>query len=225
MKLYYHPASTSSRAVILFATVAEIPLELVFVDMFAGETRSADYLVVNASGLVPTLVDGEFRLSEASAILKYLAEKAGSPAYPADLQDRARVNEAMDWFLSQLANDFGKGFVYPLAAPERFCPTATLPVTLAWHVERSERWLDVLEGRMLRGRPYVCGEQITIADYLGAALVSLGELVDHDLGRWPAVADWLRRIKADTQWDLVNAAFYGWRSALQEQRATQAMVA
>ena len=102
---------------------------------------------------------------------------------------------------------------------------ATMPVTLGWHVIRAERWLGVLEAGLQDRGPYVCGAEVSIADYLGASLVSLGELVDHDLGRWPAVADWLRRIKADTQWDLVNAAFYGWRSALLEQRPGQAMVA
>ena len=216
MKLYYHPASTSSRAVILFATAAEIPLELAFVDTFAGENGEKDYLAVNPSGLVPTLVDGDFMLSEGSAILKYLAEKAGSAAYPADLQDRARVNEAMDWFIHQLATDFGMGFVYPQAAPERFAPTATLPASLAWHEARAERWLKVLDRRMLKGRAYVCGDRPTIADYLGAVIVSVGELVGHDLRPWPNVEAWLARIKAATHWDLVNAAFYGWRSALQD---------
>ena len=220
MKLYYHPASTASRAVILFATAAEIPLELEFIDTFTGASEDEDYLTISPSGLTPALVDGAFRLTEGSAILKYLAEKAGSAAYPADMQERARVNEAMDWFIHQLATDFGKGFVYPQAAPERFAPTASLPASLAWHLARAERWLNVLDRRMLRGRPFVCGERPTIADYLGAVVVSVGELVDHDLERWPNVQAWLARMKGATQWDLVNAAFYGWRSAVQaESRA------
>jgi glutathione S-transferase len=216
MKLHYHPASTGSRAVILFATAAEIPLDLVFVDLFAGDNRAQDYLAVNPSGLLPTLVDGDFTLSEAPAIMKYLADKAGSPAYPANLQDRAQVNAAVDWFALQLGADFGRGFVEPLAAPDRCAPTAILPASLTWHVARAERWLKVLDRHMLHERAYVCGDRPTIADYYGAVVVSLGELVEYDLSRWPNVRAWLQRIKAATQWDLVNAAFYGWRSALQD---------
>ena len=52
------------------------------------------------------LEDGDFRLTESSAILKYLADKIGSPAYPKDLKQRAKVNEidglAQHQFLSRL---------------------------------------------------------------------------------------------------------------------------
>ena len=37
MKLYYHPASTVSRPVVLFATESHIPLEMQVVDLFTGE--------------------------------------------------------------------------------------------------------------------------------------------------------------------------------------------
>ena len=40
---------------------------------------------------MPVLVDDGFRLTESSAILKYLADRCDSPAYPKDLKERARV--------------------------------------------------------------------------------------------------------------------------------------
>ena len=58
---------------------------------------------------MPVLEDGDFRLTECSAILKYLADKVGSPAYPKDLQKRARVNELMDWLNTGFYRDFGYG--------------------------------------------------------------------------------------------------------------------
>jgi glutathione S-transferase len=48
---------------------------------------------------VPVLEDGDFRLTEGSAILKYLADSIDSPAYPKGLKERARVNEMMEWTL------------------------------------------------------------------------------------------------------------------------------
>src|ERR1043165_4622424 len=98
MKLYYHPASTASRPVVLFAAENDIALELQLIDIFKGEHRLPPTPALNPNGLVPLLEDGGLRLTESSAILKYLADKVDSPLYPKDLKKRAKVNELMDWF-------------------------------------------------------------------------------------------------------------------------------
>ena len=82
MKLYYHPVSTTSRPVVLFAAESNIPLDYQVVDLFSGAQYKPEYAAINPSHQVPVLEDGDFRLTESSAILKYLAEKAHSPAYP-----------------------------------------------------------------------------------------------------------------------------------------------
>ena len=200
----------------LFATAEEIPLEQRFVEVFSGESSVSNLSELNPTGLVPTLVDGEFVLTGAAAILRYLADKTSSPAYPTEPKARARVDEALDWFQTKLGADFARGVVYPQAAPDHFCPMLADPAALAWHRERSLRWFALLDANMLREAPYVCGETITLADYFGATTVSLGELINFDLTPWPRVAAWMERIKAHTEWGLVNAAFYGWRSVVQE---------
>ena len=58
------------------------------------------------------LEDGDFRLTESAAILRYLAEKIDSPAFPKDIKQRARVNEVMDWFNSNFYRDWGYGLIY-----------------------------------------------------------------------------------------------------------------
>jgi glutathione S-transferase len=79
MKLYYHPVSTTSRPVMLLAAEAGLDLDYEVVDLFAGAHLQPGYEAINPNRFVPVLEDGEFRLTESSAILKYLAEKAGSP--------------------------------------------------------------------------------------------------------------------------------------------------
>ena len=117
MKLYYHPASTVSRPVMLFAAENAVPLEMQVVNLFTGEHLEAPFDAVNPSHLVPVLEDGDFRLTESSAILKYLADKTESPLYPQHLQQRACVNERMDWVNTQLCRDLAYGFVYPQVFP------------------------------------------------------------------------------------------------------------
>ena len=124
MKIYYHPASTTSRPVILFAAENGIKAELQVVDLFTGEHYKQPFEAINPNHLVPVLEDDGFRLTESSAILKYLADKIQSPAYPKDLRQRARVNERMDWINTQVCRDFAYGYVYPQIFPMHKRPSA-----------------------------------------------------------------------------------------------------
>jgi glutathione S-transferase len=67
-----------------------------------GEHYEDEFTAINPNRMVPALEDGEFRLTESSAILKYLASKLEAPEYPRDLKKRARVDEVMYGFADSL---------------------------------------------------------------------------------------------------------------------------
>lgn len=113
LRLYHHPVSTTSRPIVMFAAEHGVPLDLRVIDLFAGEQFGSAYSAINPNQAVPVLEHGRFRLTESSAILKYLAEHIGSPAYPAETQQRAQVNEAMDWFNTGLSRELLYGVAYP----------------------------------------------------------------------------------------------------------------
>src|SRR6476619_7787662 len=166
MKLYMHPVSMTSRPVRLFIAENKIPVDEVTVDLFTGEHMKPPYSDLNPNSLVPMIEDGDMRLTESSAILKYLADKIGSPAYPKDLQKRARVNEMMDWLNTGFYRDFGYGLVYPQIFPhhKRRSDEANGGV-VEWGKQKTLFWFDVLDQRLLgSGRRYLCGDDITIAD-------------------------------------------------------------
>src|SRR6516165_12521519 len=142
MKLYMHPVSMTSRPVRLFIAENKIPVDEVTVDLFTGEHMKPPYSDLNPNSLVPMIEDGDFRLTESSAILKYLADKVGSPAYPKDLKARARVNERMDWINTQMCRDFAYGYVYPQIFPfHKRRSDEAQDATLAWGKERAQGWL------------------------------------------------------------------------------------
>ena len=118
MKLYFHPVSTVSRPIMLFAADNNIALDYQVVDLMTGEHLKPAFAAINPSCAVPALEDGDFRMAESSAILKYLADKFDLPSYPKDLQKRARVNEMMDWLNTGFYRDFGYGLVYPQIFPQ-----------------------------------------------------------------------------------------------------------
>ncbi|WP_395702323.1 glutathione S-transferase family protein [Aquabacterium sp.] len=216
MKLYYHPASTTSRPVVMFIEDNAIPAELQVVDLFTGEHMGPAFSSVNPSQLVPVLEDGDFRLTESSAILKYLADRIDSPAYPKDLKARAKVNEMMDWINTQLCRDLAYGTVYAQIFPGHKRPTEEAQrVTVAWGQERAKRWMAVLDQHLLgSGKPYLCGASITIADYYGASFVHLAEVIGSDLSAYPNVKSWLGRMKERSTWDKVYAAINGFAKQL-----------
>lgn len=219
MKLYYHPASTTSRPVLLLAAEAGLALEMQIVDLFTGEHFKPPFEAVNPNHLVPVLEDGGFRLTESSAILKYLADKAGSPLYPKDLQARARVNERMDWVNTQLCRDLAYGLVYPQVLPNHKRPSSEAQdATLRWGQERAAAWLKVMNDHLLGDSGWLAGDAMTIADLFAAAFVTLAELAGSDLAAFPKVRAWLDRVKALPSWASVNAAFDGWRASLKGQQ-------
>lgn len=216
MKIFYHPASTTSRPLMLFAAESGLDIEFQVVDLFTGEHLQAPYEQINPNRLVPTLEDGDFRLTESSAILKYLADKAGSPAYPKDLRARARVNEMMDWVNTQLCRDLAYGLVYPQMFPHHKRPTDVVQgATLAWAQERARIWMKVLDDKLIGPRnAYLCGDKITIADYYGAAFVALAEAIRSDLSAYPNVKRWLGNMKALKNWNKVNEVFDGFAASM-----------
>ena len=176
MKLYMHPVSTATRPVRLLLAENGIPCEDVMVDILKGDHHKAPYASLNPSRLVPMLEDGELRLTESSAILKYLADKHDLPCYPKDLKKRAKVNEMMDWLNTQLYRALGYYLVYPQLFPHHKRRSDEAQAgTIAWGQQELKRWLPVLNDHWIGPKnAYLCGNEITIADYFGAGLVSVG---------------------------------------------------
>jgi len=218
MKLYCHPASTTSRVVMLYAGEEVPEMEYQVVDLFTGEHMKPPYSTMNPSCMVPMLEDGDFRLTECSAILKYLADKKGSAAYPKELRERARVNEMMDWVNTNLYRDLAYGLVYPQAFPTHKRPSdAVQSGTVAWAKEKAQGWLKILDQSLLGpNKAYLCGDRITIADYLGAEMIGLGELIRCDYSPYPNVSRWLGNMKRLKSWPKVHEVFHGFAGSIKD---------
>ncbi len=219
MKLYYHPISTTSRPIMLFAAESGIALDMQVVDLFTGEHVKPPYSAINPNRLVPTLDDDGFVLTENGAILKYLADKIGSPAYPKDLKQRARVNERMDWTSTQLCTDMVYGLIYPqiFDAHKRRSDEAQA-ATLERGKARAQVWLKVLDENVLGpDNAYLCGDTITIADYHAASFVALAEVIGSDLAAYPNVKRWLGRMKSLKSWPKVFETIDGFAASLKSK--------
>ena len=220
MKLYMHPVSMTSRPVRLFIAEKGLKVDEQVVDLFTGAHYQEPYASLNPNRMVPMIDDDGFRLTESSAILKYLAEKFDLPEYPKDLKARARVNEAMDWFNTNFYRDYAYGLAYPQLFPHhKRRSDEAHAATLEWGKENAKKWLQILNDHWLgQGKAYLAGDQVTIADYFAVGLLTLGELIRCDFSPYPNITRWLDNMKKLKTWSTVNEHFYGLAGQLNEQK-------
>jgi glutathione S-transferase len=105
MQLFADAQYTSPYAMSVFVALKEkrIPFHLQTVDLDAAENRGAAFASKSLTQRVPMLVDGEFTLTESSAITEYLEElQPESPVYPTDPRQRARARQVQAWIRSDL---------------------------------------------------------------------------------------------------------------------------
>lgn len=217
MKLYCHPVSTASRPVMQFCIDADIDCEFIPVDLMQGEHRRPPYSTMNPNCLVPMLEDGDFVLTESSAILKYLADKYGHPAYPRDLKQRARVNELMDWFNTGFYREYGYHLIYPQVFPDhKRSGDEAHRGTIDWGKAKSAAALEILDEHYLPGPgPFLTGAgEPTIADFFGTAIVTLGECIGVDLAAYPHIERWISAMKVRPSWGETNEMFEGFAASL-----------
>ena len=219
MKLYMHPISMMSRPVRLFIAENKIPVDEVTVDLFSGEQMRPPYSDMNPSCLVPMIEDGDLLLTESSAILKYLADKIGSPTYPKDLKARAKVNEVMDWINTNFYRDWAYNLCYPQLFPnQKRRSNEAQAATIEIGQQNARRWLKILNDHWIGPKKqYLCGDQITIADYFGATLVTLGEVIRCDFSDYLNVQRWLSNMKKLPTWGQVNEVFYRLVESVKQQ--------
>ncbi|KAI7987235.1 Glutathione S-transferase T1 [Camellia lanceoleosa] len=94
-----------SRAVLIFCKLNGIDFEEITVDLIKRQHLSPEFKEINPMRQVPTIVDGDFKLFESHAILRYLACAFPGVAdhwYPTDHIKRAKIDSVLDWHHSNL---------------------------------------------------------------------------------------------------------------------------
>jgi glutathione S-transferase len=189
-KLYSMQRSGNSYKVRLALSLLDAPYRAIEIDILRGESRTPDFLAKNPSGQVPLLEVAEGRyLAESNAILWYLA--VGTSLAPENRMDRA---EALQWmFFEQHALEPNIGAAYfwlSLVRGGRDLQTHALE---DW-MERGYAALQVMENH-LKIHDFFAAGQLTVADIALFGYTHVANQCDFDLGTFPAIRGWLRRIE------------------------------
>lgn len=171
MKIYYDEVM-SARKPCAVAKHLGLPVEYVRVDLSKGEHKQPDYLALNPNGRIATLVDGDYTLWEALAMMVYLAQRKDSDLWPQ--RDPARQVEVLRWLSWELCfwvpsagTYYFEHLIKPMLGMGAVDEAALARTAPAFHEAAG-----VLDGH-LAGRSYLVGEQLSIADFALGALLSL----------------------------------------------------
>jgi len=199
LKLYLNPLSPNVRRVRLTAAVLGLELEEKLLDFSKGEHKNPEYLALNPNGAVPTLVDGDFVLTESRSIMQYLAsKKPESGLLPRDEAARADVTRWQFWDAAHFSPQLGTlGFEKMFKAMMGLGEPDAAKIQDA--LSNFRRFAAVLEKR-LDGKQYVVGNSLTIADLTLASSLMYAQQVEAPLSEFPNLQAWYTRITALDGW-------------------------
>ena len=171
-----------------------IAFEWIEINTLKGESRTPQFLALNANGRVPLLdVDGR-KLAESNAMLCYLAE--GSDYFPADRWRRAKILEWM--FFEQYSHE-------PYIATVRFWVHVAhkedeLRDKIAEAMPKGYAALGVME-LQLQKTLFLAGDDYSIADIALYAYTHVAYQGGYNLAAYPAINAWMKRVEAQPQFE------------------------
>jgi glutathione S-transferase len=170
LNLYVFPPSPRAFKVIALAAHLGIDYEKRIVDLTKGEQRRPEFTKLNPNQRMPVLEEDGFVLWESNAILQYLADKKpASGLLPADPRGRADVTRWQCWDLANW-DPACAIMIFERLVKKLLNIGDPDPVEIAKGEERFHRVANILDAH-LKGRNYITGDKLTVADFsIGAPL-------------------------------------------------------
>jgi GST-like protein len=195
--LHYWPTPNGKKVTILLEELGE-PYRIVPVHIGRGDQFESAFLRISPNNRMPALVDSApldggapVSIFESGAIMMYLAEKHGR-FWPQD--DQRQKYEVVQWVMWQMANQGPKTGErgHFSRVPEKFGDQSYAQQRFNDEVHRL---YGVLNNR-LYDRPYVAGDQYTIADMICLPWTVSWKLQGIDLDEFKYFKRWFEELMA-----------------------------
>ena len=195
LTLYYNPISQPSRAVLAILAMGEIKYEGKVIDLNAQEQKSEAYLKINPLGTVPTLVHDDYTLSESNAILEYLCDSFPeklSKLRGVDIKEKHRVSE----FLSYYQGSYRPSLIalYRTMIGALYKNESCSRRALNEAQKKMTSAFDHIEAQLAKGRKYLTGDNLTIADLLIFFETTNAEAYKFDFSKWTHLQNWYNQM-------------------------------
>ena len=218
MKLYIFPPSSRALGVVALKNHLALDCEIQPIDLGSGDQLTAAYRALNPNKKMPTLEDDGFVLWEANAILFYMAAKHPDRGlWPSDLEGQADVLRWLAWESAHWDAESCGMVAYEKASKAVLGLGPPDPAFIARGEQNFARFAAVLN-ESLRGKTWLIGERLTIADFSIGALVPSAERMELPLGNFPEILRWYAGLAALPAWRDALAAKDSAMAAWQSQR-------
>jgi len=186
LTLYGSFTSSSSYKPMLYLALARVPFSFRTINLKIGVQKEAEYLAVNRWGVVPSLKHKGLTILQSNVILDYLARETGI----FEGKTEAAKWDARAW-LSWEADH--------ITAVARVRHSARFrkmhDEVIAEFRPRAEAALSFVD-KTVANQPFLVGDTMTIADIgCWGRMVFMAE-GGMEIGRWPNVEAWSRRLAA-----------------------------
>jgi glutathione S-transferase len=111
LTLYHSPYSPFSRSVLLLCRYLKLDVNVKTLDLLNDEQMSPEFVKINPQHCVPTIEDEGFYLWESRAILTYLIESRAPHLMPTSPQEKAVMNQRLQFEQGKLATKYAELFV------------------------------------------------------------------------------------------------------------------
>ena len=198
MRLYNANFSPNALRVRAVAHELGVELEIVEVDIRAGDNSAAEFLARNSNAKVPVLEDGNFVLWESRAICAYLAGiRPEAGLYPDGLKTRALVDQWAWWQAIHLGPAMQK-LSFELFLKEKFGMGDPDPTVVEAERKATDQFLAVLETG-LDDKDWIAGA-LSLADFYLATTFMYRDQAGISLDEFPRIAGWIGRLEARDSW-------------------------
>ena len=196
MKLY-NSIGPNPQVVRMFLAELDQEIEMIEVDLMAGENRQEDHLKRNPSGQMPALEldNGDF-ISEVTVICEYLDENQGNTDLVGkSAEDRAETKMWTRRIDLQIVEPLTNGFRYSegleiFKTRMRVIPEAAEGLKLI--AQEKILWLDSL----MEGKEFVCGNRFTLADIMLFCFLNFGATVGQTINpEAKNITAWFEKVK------------------------------
>jgi glutathione S-transferase len=216
MRLYIFPPSSRVLGIVALRNYLALDCEMPTVDLGRGDQLVPQYLALNPNKKMPTLEDDGFVLWESNAILFYMAAKQPHRGlWPAELQAQADVLRWLAWESAHWDAESIGMVTYEKASKAVLGRGPADPAFIARGEQNFARFAAVLDGE-LKGRTWLVGERLTIADFSVGGLVPSAERLGLPVARFPEICRWYEGLARLPAWQdalsVRSAALDAWQS-------------
>ena len=190
----YTWGTPNGRKVSIMLEACGLPYQVHDIDIGAGDQFKPEFLAISPNNRIPAITDSagpddqSISIFESGAILLYLAEKTGQ-YLPTDPRQKIICMEWLMWQMGGFGPMLGQAHHFNRFAKE------DVPYGKQRYTGEAKRLWGVLDKHLIN-KDYICGAEISIADFAIYPWACRYEWQTVELADFPAVHQWIQRLAA-----------------------------